>query len=110
MSQKTFSDFVLLSSTVIFISSIALALSFKSGQDQANSTARESQIYQTADARPKYSYGSCTKNSDCTPAGCSSQICSSEPKLLTTCEFAQDFPDKKVYTCGCLNKTCVWYK
>ena len=67
-------------------------------------------IYTDKDNNPKYSNGTCKKNSDCTPAGCSSHICSNDPDLITTCEYRDDFPDILIYSCGCVNGLCVWFE
>ena len=67
-------------------------------------------VYQDSQGNPKYGFGFCKQNSDCTPAGCSKQVCSSDKNLTTTCEIVNDFPDPLVYSCGCAEERCVWYK
>jgi len=57
----------------------------------------------------RFSYGSCQKDSDCSPIGCSLEMCSSDPNLMTTCELGADFPNPEKYACGCIVDTCGWY-
>ena len=79
-------------------------------QSGANTQPSYTDIYLDKAGNPKYSLGSCQNNSECNPAGCSSEICSNDPNLVTTCLFRSDYPDKSVYACGCIENTCVWYK
>ena len=67
-------------------------------------------IYVDANGKPKYALGVCVNDNDCTVAGCSSQLFSSDPKIATTCEIRDDFPDKSIYSCGCVQGRCVWSK
>jgi eight-cysteine-cluster-containing protein len=67
-------------------------------------------VYQDSQGSPKYSSGSCKVDVDCYPAGCSTHYCSSDPKLITTCEFRDDFPSEEEFDCGCVEKTCVWFE
>ena len=68
----------------------------------------EVQVYEDNKGNLKYAQGNCKRDSDCTPAGCSKQVCSSDPNLITTCEVRSDFPDIFVYTCGCVKEKCAW--
>lgn len=61
-------------------------------------------------ALDKYSFGECETEADCAPAGCSGEVCSSDSTLITTCELRPDAPDTGVFTCGCVDQKCVWYK
>ncbi len=58
----------------------------------------------------RYSYGECQQDSDCNVIGCTSEMCSADPNLMTTCEINADFPDKNIYACGCIKDICGWYK
>jgi len=105
---KFLSNFVLLSSALIFLTSFAIYTTYQEPRAKKYNGPRI--IYQDEEGKPKYSQGSCKADSDCTPSGCSSQLCSSDPDKITTCEFSEDFPDKNVYGCGCIEIKCVWYK
>lgn len=107
--QKLFAKLLLIFAGIILVVSILISLrgSRLSRQEEVNEKA---EIYKEESGEAKYSLGSCKKNSDCTPAGCSNQICSSNPGLVTTCEIKGDFPDKNIYSCGCIEESCVWYK
>lgn len=69
----------------------------------------EVRVYEDEEDNLKYAQGACERDSDCTPAGCSKQFCSSDPNLMTTCEVKPDFPDIFVYTCGCVKNKCSWF-
>lgn len=56
----------------------------------------------------KYAFEECTKDSDCAPAGCSMEVCSSDPKIVTTCEVKPDKPLAEIYNCGCYSGLCAW--
>ncbi len=57
----------------------------------------------------RFSRGSCTQDADCSVGGCSGEVCSSDPGVITTCEFSPSFPGlKRGYTCGCVNQKCGW--
>jgi len=56
----------------------------------------------------RFSLGACTQDSDCLVGGCSSEVCGSEPGIVTTCELGENFPSPEKYTCGCVNKACGW--
>src|SRR3989344_3440589 len=58
----------------------------------------------------KYGFGSCGSDSQCFVAGCSAQFCSSDPELITTCEFRDDFPDTSKFRCGCFMQQCEWIR
>lgn len=60
--------------------------------------------------QPLYSSGSCAKDTDCVPAGCSSHMCSSDAGLITTCEAISNHPKDQNYSCGCVSNKCVWNK
>jgi eight-cysteine-cluster-containing protein len=105
---KFLSNFVLLSSTLIFLTSFAVYTTYQEPRAEKYNGPRI--IYQDEEGEPKYSQGSCKADSDCTPAGCSSQICSNDPSLVTDCAIREDFPDKNIYGCGCIEAKCVWYK
>lgn len=53
----------------------------------------------------------CIKNSDCSTAGCSSQICTTNEEAkttITTCEFKQEYECLKLTSCECINNKCQW--
>lgn len=105
---KFLSNFVLLSSALIFLASFAIYTTYQRPKGEKYNGPKVT--YRDEQGKPKYAQGRCQADSDCLPAGCSSQICSSDPDIVTTCEFREDFPDKNVYDCGCLEAKCVWYK
>jgi eight-cysteine-cluster-containing protein len=82
-------------------------LSAEPTKDPANP---QRQAYRGADGSLKYSEGTCSTDAECVPAGCSSQICSNDPDIITTCEIRDDFPDTDIYSCGCVENTCAWYE
>ena len=60
------------------------------------------------DISPKFD---CTSDIDCTPAGCSSQLCVTKevaPIIVTTCEYKEEFECLKLTSCGCVNNKCQW--
>lgn len=66
-------------------------------------------VYADSQGKPLYSNGACRADVDCVPAGCSNQVCSSDPGIITTCEIRPDFPNTDTYSCGCVETRCVWY-
>lgn len=112
--KKFVADFVVIGSTLTFIASIALYLNHQRENTQASpvnaTVVEERKIYVDEKGYPKYTLGVCNNDSDCVPAGCSGQICSSSEDLVTTCEIRQDFPDKNIYSCGCVSDFCTWYE
>nr|MBI4156676.1 eight-cysteine-cluster domain-containing protein [Candidatus Woesearchaeota archaeon] len=53
----------------------------------------------------------CNSDSDCAPAGCSSQLCVQKEKaseIITTCEYKQEYECLKLTNCGCINNKCSW--
>lgn len=51
----------------------------------------------------------CRSDAECHVGGCSSEVCSAEEGVITTCEF-REFPQRKVAAaCGCVAGKCVWY-
>lgn len=55
----------------------------------------------------RFSNGSCTEDTDCLVTGCSGEVCGNE-SVITTCEYREDFPNKRTHTCGCVQKKCGW--
>jgi eight-cysteine-cluster-containing protein len=51
----------------------------------------------------------CTGDAGCYKAGCSSEVCSAQQSVTTTCEV-QDWPQGKDALCGCVSGQCVWYR
>lgn len=56
----------------------------------------------------RFSQGVCEQDSDCQTAGCSGEICTSEPSVFSTCEYSDDFPNARGYACGCVRGVCGW--
>ena len=55
----------------------------------------------------------CILDSDCTPAGCSGQLCLPKDKaseLLTTCEFRAEYECLRLTSCSCIEGSCTWAK
>ena len=53
----------------------------------------------------------CTKDTDCAPAGCSSQICTTAekaPSVVTTCELREEYSCLQKTSCGCNAGKCAW--
>lgn len=50
----------------------------------------------------------CQSDADCHVGGCSSEVCSAEEGVNTTCE-ARDWPSEGG-ACGCVEGTCAWYR
>lgn len=71
---------------------------------------RQVEIYKDEEGQPKYAQGTCSRNNDCTPAGCGQEVCSDDPTLITACILYPNAPDPNIYACGCVEGKCVWYK
>lgn len=55
--------------------------------------------------------GSCSTDSDCVRAGCSSQLCvpaSEAEDVVTTCEYLPEYACLAQTTCGCVEGECRW--
>jgi hypothetical protein len=53
----------------------------------------------------------CAVDSECFRGGCSSEVCSAEDGVNTTCEMpANGWPQGQVEFCGCVASECVWFK
>ena len=50
----------------------------------------------------------CTGDVDCKVGGCSSEICTAEEGVNSTCEVRPDQP--RDASCGCVKGQCVWYR
>jgi len=107
--NKFLSNFILLSSVLILTASVALYLSTQT-QLMIDDATPTRETLKGEKGQLKYSIGSCEEDKNCIPSGCSSQICSSDASIITTCEYSSDFPDKEIYKCGCVEKSCSWYK
>ncbi len=61
--------------------------------------------------RPEALVIECTTDSECAPAGCSSQICTTAekaPSVITTCEFRDEWACLAETSCGCNAGKCSW--
>lgn len=56
----------------------------------------------------RFSRGECEQDSDCQPAGCSGEICTSDASVFSTCEYSEDFPNMLGHACGCVSGVCGW--
>ena len=70
--------------------------------------ANEIDILQTRSGERMLANGNCNKDYDCSPTGCSKQVCDNH-EVVTTCELI-DVPQFDTYTCGCIESSCVWYR
>jgi len=55
--------------------------------------------------------GECTQDSDCATAGCSGQLCvpvDGADKIITTCEYREEYSCLQFSTCGCIDGECGW--
>jgi len=68
------------------------------------------EAYRSAYGSLKYAEGKCDTTDECAPAGCSSEMCSSDSELTSACVVADDFPDTDIYECGCFDNRCAWIK
>jgi eight-cysteine-cluster-containing protein len=53
----------------------------------------------------------CTTDSDCSIGGCSSQLCGKKgeiEKVVTTCEYREDYGCLRLTKCGCIQGNCQW--
>ncbi len=109
-----FTHVVLTSSIIISLVSVFLTANLQKDFNRIAPTTElsrgEVDLYLDGQGIPKYSLGACKGDDDCTPAGCSLEICSDDPNLVTACFFSDDYPDKTVYECGCIKNSCVWIK
>lgn len=63
--------------------------------------------YQSGNSR--FSQGFCNQSSDCYVAGCSGEVCGTDPSAITTCEFSDSFPNQQGLSCACLSTgVCGW--
>lgn len=52
----------------------------------------------------------CANDSACMTGGCSSEVCSAEEGVNSTCEMpANGFPSKGA-SCGCVSGECIWFR
>ncbi|MBI4021807.1 MAG: hypothetical protein HY372_00450 [Candidatus Andersenbacteria bacterium] len=51
----------------------------------------------------RFSRGACAQDSECQTAGCSGEICTSEPSVFSTCEYSDEFPNARGLNCGCVS-------
>lgn len=54
----------------------------------------------------------CTSDTDCRVGGCSSEVCSAEEGVGSTCEAPVDgFPGRSTPSaaCGCVASACIWF-
>lgn len=65
-------------------------------------------VFRNDDGSLKYAVGTCSTDSDCYVAGCSSEMCADTLDLITTCEVKPDAPDPSMYSCGCYEGNCAW--
>lgn len=52
----------------------------------------------------------CSADSGCFVGGCSSEVCSAEEGVSSTCEAPVDGWPTTGATCGCVAGQCIWYK
>jgi len=52
--------------------------------------------------------GECNNDSDCFIGGCSGQICSNNPDVITTCEYRDYYACYQLTSCGCTDHKCGW--
>lgn len=112
---RFFSILILAASIIISIASIILSLNTQKALKTTGSVTikppmRAVEIYKDEKGKSKYAQGTCNSDAGCTPAGCGKDVCSDDPGLITTCEAAPDSPDQNIYTCGCIDEKCVWYR
>jgi len=53
----------------------------------------------------------CLTDTDCVPAGCSGQVCTTIAQasdLITTCEFRPEYACLQFTSCGCQQGLCQW--
>lgn len=62
----------------------------------------------TSQQLPKPAQIECSHDYDCFKGGCSGQVCSSKPNVVTTCEYADYYSCFNLTTCGCVNGKCQW--
>lgn len=98
--------FLIISLSIVAKQNI-LHLFFK-GSNQAGGNIKSIEIFSDSSGNPILAMGNCSQDSDCSPTGCSSHICS-DHSVTTTCELGE-FPEKETYACGCQDNRCVWYR
>jgi eight-cysteine-cluster-containing protein len=52
----------------------------------------------------------CQSDADCHVGGCSSEVCSAEPGVSSTCEMPADGWPSQGASCGCVAGECSWYR
>jgi eight-cysteine-cluster-containing protein len=53
--------------------------------------------------------GECKADADCFKGGCSSEVCSAQSDVITTCEV-HEWPQGSDSSCGCVEGQCLWYR
>jgi len=50
----------------------------------------------------------CSNDNECFVGGCSNQVCSNKPDIITTCEFKEIYNCYKLTECKCIDNKCQW--
>jgi len=52
----------------------------------------------------------CSRDDQCAVGGCSSEVCSAEQGVSSTCEAQADGWPTQGASCGCVQGQCIWYR
>ena len=52
--------------------------------------------------------GECQTDSDCFVGGCSSEVCSAQEGVVSTCIYKPEYDCYRQTTCGCVSGNCSW--
>lgn len=110
--NKNFSILVYLFASLLIIAFAAKSLDYLADRSQQQQKANPIiiDIYQDANRNLKYANGACSKDSECSLAGCSSELCTSQTGIVSACIAIKDHPQDLGYTCGCYKNKCSWLK
>jgi eight-cysteine-cluster-containing protein len=74
-------------------------------------------VAMVAEDHPQYAHvegmsyeNACETDADCHTGGCSSEVCSADPEVVTTCIMPAEGWASAGGSCGCIEGQCTWYR
>lgn len=104
--NRNFSLLVYFFASIIIISFFAKSLDIFLSRTEPVEDPVYAEVLRGEKGELKYASGSCNDDVDCSPTGCSLEVCGAEG-VITTCEVKEDAPGDN-YRCGCFENTCAW--
>ena len=106
--NNNFVIFAYFLASLIVIAVFATGLSLLVDRNETKKyTPLQAVLYKDTAGNLKYASGTCVKDTDCQPTGCSMELCASE-NIFSTCEVKEDMPDTNVFSCLCNEGLCAW--